>query len=318
MLTLVKCLESPAWCAPHPEPLPTHCEGCAPQAAASSKRLQRAAIRQGNRLRNPLSSWLAAAAGVAFLLVPALPATAQDPLPDPERKPQAPAAPALPPLPKVKGTIAKPPESADGRVAGLNAVAFDALQTIKRKNPGSLTLEDALALRAAIIRDDQIDAEEADLLLEMTQSTFRNITVTKAGAADKVTTFPTVAQAKAVLRETLYPQLNLEACWAAGAAGWRDIVLESSGNSEQQQRITAFVQSRIAEAWQAGDANNAYKPLRTLISQRYGFTKTSGLTPDQMEQARKLMIDACRKVDVKVQDQMPDSLYLWWKPAGSP
>lgn len=255
---------------------------------------------------------------VSILLLPSFMAEAQNPLPGPEKKPHVPVVPALPPLPKVKGTIAKPPASADGRVANLNAVAFDALQTIKRKNSGSLTLEDALALRNAIIKDDQVDAAEADLLSEMTQATFRNITVTKVGTADKVTTFPTVTQANTVLCQTLNPQLNLDASWAAGAPGWRDIVLESNGSAAELQRIAAFVQARVDEAWQAGDAGNGYKPLRTLISQRYGFTKTSGLTPEQMEQARKLMIDACRAVDGKVHDQIPDALYQWWKPAEHP
>lgn len=246
---------------------------------------------------------------------------AQDPLPGPRGKPKETAAPALPPLPKVKGTISKAPGTPDGRVTGLNDKAFTALQEIKRKNPGSLTLEEALALRAAIIHDDQIDAEEADLLSEMTQGTFRNITVTRAGKAgtpEKVMTFPTVAQAKTVLSQTLDPQLNLETSWSAGEQGWRDMVGESVVSNEQAQRVAAFVQARVTEAWQAGDAGNGYKPLRSLIAQRYAFTKTSGLPPDQIEQARRLVVDACRAVDGKVQNQIPDALYDWWKPAPGP
>jgi len=107
--------------------------------------------------------------------------TAQpSPYPSREVKLKAAAAPPLPPLPKVKGTIAKPPETPDGKVNALNAEVFSAFQNIKRDNPGALTTKNALALREAIIKDDQIDALEADLLSEMTQSMFRSITITKA------------------------------------------------------------------------------------------------------------------------------------------
>ena len=267
----------------------------------------------------PACRFLAWSAAISCLLVSA--AAAQAPPRGPEAKPQAPVASPLPPLPKVKGAIAKAPDRADGKVNGVNGGVFTALQTIKRGSPGSLTLKDAMALREAIIQDDQIDEVEADLLLEMTQSTFRNITVTKAGAAEKppsVMTFPTVGHAKTVLRETLCPQLNLETAWAAGAPGWRDMIRESKENSEQEQRVAAFVQARVADAWEASKSANGYRPLRDLLAQRYGFSIASGLPADQSESARKLVINACSAVDAKADDQMPDFLYQWWKPAANP
>ncbi len=246
---------------------------------------------------------------------------AQPPLSSPEVKPQVPVGSLVPPLPRVKGTIAKAPDSMDGKVNGLNAEVFSVFEAIKRANPGALTVKNAMALRAAIIEDDQIDAMEADLLSEITQSQFRSVTITKAGVAEKpptLRTYPCSGYAKTVLRETLDPQLNLEESWAAGMAGWRDMILDSKKNQTNEQRVAAYLEARVADAWEASNQGNGYKPLRDLLARRYGFSKAPDFPADLTGIARKLMIDACRAVDTKAGDQIPDFIYTWWQPGVHP
>jgi hypothetical protein len=118
--------------------------------------------------------------------------------------------------------------------------------------------------------------------------------------------------AKTVLKETLKPRLNLEESWAAGVSGWRAMVLDAKKDSECEKRVAAFIQARVADAWEASNQGNGYKPLRDLIAKRYGFSKAPDFPADQAGNARKLMIDACHAVDANARDGMPDFLYTWW------
>lgn len=242
---------------------------------------------------------------------------AQPPLPSPSPSVKAPSAEeaSMLALPSVKGTIAKAPDSKDGKVSGLNAAVYDTLDTIHRANPGALTTKNAMTLRESIIKDDQVDALEADLLAELTQSQFRSVTVTKAGAAEnapKLTRYPCSGAAKTVLQVTLDPQLNLADAWTKGIAGWKDIVLASQKNPREEQRVSTYLQERVAQAWEASNQSNGYKPFRDMIAQRYGYTKAPTFPADQANHARKLMIDACTAVDRISGDKMPDFLYTWW------
>ncbi len=254
--------------------------------------------------------------GAVFCVLSGMAPAQPSPYPSSVEKPEVPAASQLPPLPRVKGTIAKAPDSPDGKVNGLNAEVFSALDAIKRANPGALTMKEALALRAAIIKDDQIDALEADLLAEITQSQFRSITITMAGDAEKHTVrtiYPCSGHAKTVLRETLEPQLNHEESWAAGVSGWSAMVIDSKKDDTRAQRVAAFVQARVSDAWESSNQANGYKPLRDLLAKRYGFSKSPDFPADQVERARKLVIDACHAADIKAKDQIPDFLYSWWR-----
>jgi len=202
----------------------------------------------------------------------------------------------------------------DGKVAGLNETTFAALAAVKKRNPGSLTERDAKELAAAIMADEVVDDLERDLLTEMTQSQFRNITVTPAGeAAGSVMTFPTVGNAKKVLLGVLNPQLDLDAVWTQGAAGWKDVIAEFKRKPEQEARVVAFVEGKLAEQWVASNAGNGYKPLRDMIGKLYGYSNSAGADTNT---GRTILYRAMEQLDRNTSDGVPDFFYNWIKPAG--
>lgn len=203
----------------------------------------------------------------------------------------------------------------DGKVAGLNEAAFTALSTVKQRNPGSLTERDAKELANAIMADQVVDDSERDLLEEMTQSQFRNITVTPVGDTTRsVKTFPTVGNAKKVLQGVLNPQLDLDAAWSQGAAGWKDILIEFKKSSSQEARVVGFVQGKLAEQWEASNPGNGYKPLRDMIAKLYGYSNSAGADTNT---GRTILYRAMDQLDRSVSDGVPDFLYNWTRPGGS-
>lgn len=211
--------------------------------------------------------------------------------------------------------LAAPAHAAiDGKVAGLNEASFVALATIKQRNPGSLTERDTKELAAAIMADDLLDDSERDLLEEMTQSQFRNITVTPAGAGGRsVQTFPVVGNAKKVLQGVLNPQLDLDAAWTQGASGWKDMIGAFKKSSEQETRIVAFVQGKLAEQWEVSNLGNGYKPLRDMIGKLYGYSNAAGA---DTETGRTILYRAMNQLDRSASDGVPDFLYNWIRPGG--
>lgn len=200
----------------------------------------------------------------------------------------------------------------DGKVAGLNEAAFSALAAVKKRNPGSLTERDAKELTVGIMADDAVDDPEKDLLEEMTQSQFRNISVTPADDSGRsVQTFPTVGNAKRVLQSVLNPQLDLDPAWAQGASGWKDICIEFNRKPEQEARVVAFVQGKLAEQWQLSNMGNGYKPLRDTIGRYYGYSNAGG---GDAKTGRTILYRAMSQLDSSTSDGVPDFFYNWIKP----
>lgn len=211
--------------------------------------------------------------------------------------------------------LAAPAHAAtDGKVAGLNEPTFAALSAVKRRNPGSLTQGDAQEIATAIMADQVVDDPERDLLEEMTQSQFRNITVTPVGETTRlVKTFPTVGNAKKVLLNVLNPQLDLDAAWAQGAGGWKDISLAFNKSTEQEARVVAFVQGKLAEQWEASNLGNGYKPIRDMIGKLYGYSNAAGA---DTKTGRTILYRAMNQLDRSTSDAVPDFLYNWTRPEG--
>lgn len=203
----------------------------------------------------------------------------------------------------------------DGKVHDLNEETFRTLQAIRRRNPNStLTESEARELKAAILKDQELDDAERDLLEEMTQSQFRGITVFLADdESNRVVAYPTSANAKRVLQDTLDPPLDLEAAWQQGNEGWNNLVRYRAKTSVSEARTEAFVQARLAEAWDQSNMGNAYKPLRDLISLLYGYT---GLPGADLNSGRTLLYRTLKALDSERQDKVPDFLYNWVRPGG--
>lgn len=202
----------------------------------------------------------------------------------------------------------------DGKVAGLNEPTFDALSAVKRRNPGSLTQVDAQDIATAIMADQVVDDPERDLLEEMTQSQFRNITVTPVGdGVRRVTTFPTVGNAKKLLLNVLNPQLDLDAAWSQGAGGWKDICLAYKKSTDQETRVVAFVQGKLAEQWEVSNLGNGYKPIRDMIGKLYGYSNAAGA---DTKIGRTILYRGMNQLDRSTADAVPDFLYNWTRPEG--
>ncbi len=212
--------------------------------------------------------------------------------------------------------LAAPAHAAiDGKVAGLNEAAFAALSTVKQRNPGSLTERDAQEIGTAIMADQVMDDAERDLLEEMTQSMFRNITVTLAGdTARAVKTYPTSGNAKRVLQGVLNPPLDLEASWTKGASGWMDMCIEFKKGAQQEAGVVGYVQGKLAEQWEASNLGNGYKPLRDLIGKLYGYSNSTG---GDTNTGRTILYRAMNQLDRSASDGVPDFLYNWTRPGGS-
>ncbi|MEZ6029356.1 MAG: hypothetical protein R3C46_06355 [Hyphomonadaceae bacterium] len=210
--------------------------------------------------------------------------------------------------------LAAPAHAAiDGKVAGLNETTFAALAAVKQRNPGSLTERDAKELATAIMADEVVDELERDLLEEMTQSQFRNITVTPAGDTSRsVMTFPTVGNAKRVLLGALNPQLDLDVAWTQDAGGWRDMIIEFKKSPEQETRVVAFVQGKLAGQWEASNVGNGFKPLRDLIARLYGYSNSAGADTNT---GRTILYRAMEQLDHSISDGVPDFLYNWTRPS---
>ena len=220
-------------------------------------------------------------------------------------------------VPALGETPAKTPMP-DGKVTGLNPVSYAALQTIKKRNPGSLTEKDANELATAIRQDGKIDAVETDLLAEMTQSQFRNIKVTPAGApansTESVQTFPTLGNAKKVLLYALNPVPDLAAEWAKPDHGWKLLVADYKSSPEREAKVLAFVTGEMAKKWEASNTGNGYKPLRDEIAKIYGLSNAAGADSNG---GRMLLYRAMEGVDRNARDQVPNFLYNWVRPGGA-
>jgi len=210
------------------------------------------------------------------------------------------------------------PSAPDGRVTGLNAGSYEALKNIKRRNPGSLTEKEAGELATAIRSDGELDPVEVDLLIEMTQSQFRNIRIVPADtggtSGESVMTFPTVGKAKRVLQQVLHPVLDLATEWAKPDRGWNAIVSEYKSNPEGEARVLVFLTDEMAKMWEISNQGNGYKPLRDEIGKIYGLCHGQGADSNT---GRILLYKAMNQVDRDSKDSLPDFLYNWLRPGGT-
>jgi hypothetical protein len=218
-----------------------------------------------------------------------------------------------------KAPAAPPPTPAapDGKVTGLNTDTYTTLQTIKKRNPGAFTENNSNELAMAIRKDGKVDDIETDLVREMTQSMFRSITITPAGAAadstDKIISYPVSGNAKKVLLYIINPPLDFAAQWAKPDRGWNLLVTDYKISPERKAAVLAFVTEELAKKWEVSNMGNGYKPLRDEIGKLYGHSNSLGADTDA---GRTLLYDAMNMVDRNAKDSVPDFLYNWVRPGG--
>lgn len=224
------------------------------------------------------------------------------------------------PMPNVKPLPAAE-SKIDGRVAGLNATASDALAEIRSKGLSVTDERVAPYLQAALLKDGKIDAAEADLLNEMTQPRIRSINITREGAkpTDPVlVAITTSGTAKKLYFDTLYPASELAATVAKGEQGWKGLILSARSNDGRETQITNFLAEKFGEAWKQSNVANAYKPTTELIAQYHKWSMDAGTDADTIMAGRIIVYRAAYTADMKHDNKMPDFLYNWLKQPPKP
>ena len=203
----------------------------------------------------------------------------------------------------------------DGRVTGLNKDVYQTLQAIKNKNSGALTEADAQAIRTAVNKDGQVDANEADLLSELTQSKIRAVSIQSADApANSVMFGTTSGKTRAVLQETLVSTEKLNQLAELGGDGIRELTKIYQRSPADAERVVGALSRKGLEAWDKSSIGNAYGPLSDMISGAYsGIGKLEG--KDNTD-ARWMLHRAMKQIDTQKNDAVPDFLYNWIRPGG--
>ena len=107
--------------------------------------------------------------------------------------------------PKPPPLVAPVPKTPDRTVIGLNRPTFEALRSIRQRNPSAMTVADARELLVAIRRDGSIDPVERDLLGEMTHTFFASIRIGPLGMqpGEVLTVYTAAGETRLVLMSAL-------------------------------------------------------------------------------------------------------------------
>ena len=182
----------------------------------------------------------------------------------------------------------------DGQVNGLNQSSFEAFQAIKQRNPGALTEQDAQALKQALLADQRLDDQEQDLLVELTQSQFRSITITPSGGqGQKIRSYPVSGATKTVLSDTLNPPVDYSACWERGREGYLQMLTDAARSEKHEANVTRFLEEKFREKWRQSNMANGYKPLRDQLGVLNAYTSQL----PQPGLGKKILSDAMGSLD---------------------
>jgi hypothetical protein len=202
----------------------------------------------------------------------------------------------------------------DGNVSGLNRNVFTALQKVK--DPNRMTESESKELRSAIMKDDKVDAAEADLLQELTQDGAGQVKISAQKTSDfqpsDLNFSKANGAAKATL-ETLTKPTDLNQLWNGGVEGKRKLLDVYSISPTTRNQVTQFVATKLKEAWNESSITNGYKPVRDLIGEAYATVDNAD--PKTFNNGRNLLYNSMKLVDRSANDSIPDFLYQWLKTA---
>lgn len=110
------------------------------------------------------------------------------------------------------------------------------------------------------------------------------------------------------------PALDLEAAWKKDAVGFSEMIAFAAKSAKNEEQVIVFVQAKFAAQWKLSSPNNAYRPLRDVISKSVEWTKTPGM---DVARANKVLHEALSRLDKANDDNIPDFLYKWLQPAAA-
>ena len=102
---------------------------------------------------------------------------------------------------------------------------------------------------------------------------------------------------------------NLNDIWLKDAAKMTDMIDIYVTAPATEKRLKKFVSSKVYNEWQQSSIHNGFTPLRDLIADYY--TLAEPLPEPQNTEARRLLYDATKAVDIYVKDKIPDFTYVW-------
>ncbi len=207
---------------------------------------------------------------------------------------------------------AEPAVVMDGRVNGLNALAYGALEMTYRLSgaSGVMSPEAAQFLSQVIKSDEQMDPVETELLLELTLDRSRLVKVSNSNApAESVTFGTTFGEARKILRELLLPQKTLDGLLTNGADGWKQVAFLSERSPSDAAAVQKHVKQHLASLWRQSNLDNKYLPLRDFLKQADSDMKT--LPEATRKRARAALYQAAVQADADLHDVIPNVFYGW-------
>jgi len=213
----------------------------------------------------------------------------------------------------------------DGRVNNLNQNVFSTLESIKGRNQAKVNInkEEAQQLSQAILADGVVDKNEADLLKELTQSSFRSVNISKDNNNFSPSTLNFASTSSSDVRNILSQTLNvsskteLNQLWNQGATGLAKLTEIYSRSPVDAKHVTNFLAEQVSKAWDESSITNGYGPLRELIAT--GFAGVNQLEGNANAQGRWMVHNAIKQVDTKPDGSdgaIPNFLYNWIRPGG--
>ena len=231
-----------------------------------------------------------------------------------------------PPAPAPSAATATPSASQDEPTDGLVQVSEDLLAgliEIKAANRGSSVLKpaDMEPLTQLLYTDGQIDANERELLLELTHPYLRAIRIYPLGQdnpwGEAGTGFSTLSsQNRAVLLPLLEPGASsLDWNEDDRQASLRNLALSSQQVQALRTPAQAIIASKVKDAASISTVENGYGPFRDLVSQMLASVQTmekAGMIDTrQGASARQLFYDSVEDGISASGADIPRFLYNW-------
>jgi len=194
-------------------------------------------------------------------------------------------------------------EPLDGKVEGLNADVYRAIQSIRKAHVGELFRSDVRTLRRAILKDGAIGADERDLVAEILSGKVVQITPAATPTQTAAPTADAAARtllkgahddARCILACIDIPDPKLLPLWGKGAAGLGALAALHARDAEGAAAVGRVIRAKMADAWLESTDTDAMRPLRVLLGDAY--TRSKELPRGPRRTARRMLGETARDV----------------------
>lgn len=167
-------------------------------------------------------------------------------------------------------------------------------------------------LTQTIIADGLLDANERDLIDELTVPRIRAINIMPLSDPSKLVVVGALSSAKHLLELPMEPYYAAIYGDGKTAKGWEELVRQSQISDGALERVRGFLANKTAAAAQASTVANVYEPARTLIKDWLAHNKAAA--PELQDRGNWLIFQSFEKGDAATDGKLPDFIYNWTKP----